>query len=181
MSSCALLGLLLINSLALSGQLLNLFTISELQPLLRHDFGHGMTWQQCDEHCWWCLQSAAEARSYFEDAPGVSVVEIPINDGWARDWGPSVSALFCELTVCPGWTSQQTNGETISACQEPYLSLSSASMCPTTTLSVAPCTQIVALHVVVATTAPHLSQRDSCRSLCRHHLCLLLSFLQGRL
>ncbi len=38
------------------------------------------------------MQSAAEARSYFEDTPGVSVVEIPINDGWARDWGPSVSS-----------------------------------------------------------------------------------------
>ena len=37
------------------------------------------------------MQSAAEARSYFEDTPGVTVVEIPINDGWARDWGPSVS------------------------------------------------------------------------------------------
>ena len=40
-----------------------------------------------------CVQSAAEARSFFEDAPGVTVVEIPINDGWARDWGPSVSAF----------------------------------------------------------------------------------------
>ncbi len=39
------------------------------------------------------MQSAAEARSYFEDTPGVTVVEIPINDGWARDWGPSVSCI----------------------------------------------------------------------------------------
>ncbi len=39
------------------------------------------------------MQSAAEARSYFEDTPGVTVVEIPINDGWARDWGPSVSSI----------------------------------------------------------------------------------------
>lgn len=38
------------------------------------------------------VQSAAEARAAFEDAPNVSVVEIPINDGWARDWGPSVSS-----------------------------------------------------------------------------------------
>ncbi len=37
------------------------------------------------------MQSAAGARAAFEDAPNVSVVEIPINDGWARDWGPSVS------------------------------------------------------------------------------------------
>ena len=43
------------------------------------------------------LQSAAEARSYFEDAPGVSVVEVPINDGWARDWGPSVGSLTLSL------------------------------------------------------------------------------------
>lgn len=34
-------------------------------------------------------ESAAEARSYFEDTPEVTVVEVPINDGWARDWGPS--------------------------------------------------------------------------------------------
>ena len=37
------------------------------------------------------VQSADEARAAFEDAPNVSVVEIPIDDGWARDWGPSVS------------------------------------------------------------------------------------------
>ena len=41
------------------------------------------------------LQSAAEARAAFEDAPNVSVVEIPINDGWARDWGPSVRFAWC--------------------------------------------------------------------------------------
>lgn len=44
------------------------------------------------------MQSAAEARSYFEDTPGVTVVEIPINDGWARDWGPSVSSIPYSLT-----------------------------------------------------------------------------------
>ena len=37
------------------------------------------------------VQSADVARSYFEDAPNVEVVEMPINDGWTRDWGPSVS------------------------------------------------------------------------------------------
>ena len=37
------------------------------------------------------MQSADVARSYFEDAPNVEVVEMPINDGWTRDWGPSVS------------------------------------------------------------------------------------------
>ena len=47
------------------------------------------------------MQSAAGARAAFEDAPNVTVVEIPINDGWARDWGPSVShpppLLSCSL------------------------------------------------------------------------------------
>lgn len=32
------------------------------------------------------------ARSYFTDAPNVEVVEIPIEDGWTRDWGPSFVA-----------------------------------------------------------------------------------------
>ena len=47
------------------------------------------------------MQSADVARSYFEDAPNVEVVEMPINDGWTRDWGPSVSCLFriTKLTV----------------------------------------------------------------------------------
>lgn len=36
-------------------------------------------------------QDAELARSYFKDAPNVEVVEIPIRDGWTRDWGPSVS------------------------------------------------------------------------------------------
>ena len=40
---------------------------------------------------WLILQSADDARAAFVDAPNVAVVEIPINDGWARDWGPSVS------------------------------------------------------------------------------------------
>ena len=31
------------------------------------------------------------AREYFKDAPNVFVEDsIPINDGWTRDWGPSV-------------------------------------------------------------------------------------------
>ncbi|KAL4420392.1 hypothetical protein ABPG75_010048 [Micractinium tetrahymenae] len=32
------------------------------------------------------------ARSFFADAPNVEVVEIPIRDGWTRDWGPSFVA-----------------------------------------------------------------------------------------
>ena len=36
-------------------------------------------------------QDADLARSFFTDAPNVEVVEIPIRDGWTRDWGPSVS------------------------------------------------------------------------------------------
>ena len=35
-------------------------------------------------------QAAEVARSYFTDAPNVKVVEVPIEDGWTRDWGPSV-------------------------------------------------------------------------------------------
>ena len=38
-------------------------------------------------------QDAAQARAALADAPNVSVVEIPIEDGWARDWGASVRAL----------------------------------------------------------------------------------------
>ena len=41
------------------------------------------------------------ARSYFTDAPNVEVVEIPIKDGWTRDWGPSVSVL-CPPASPPG-------------------------------------------------------------------------------
>jgi agmatine deiminase len=33
-----------------------------------------------------------EARQYLADAPNVSVVAMPINDGWLRDWGPSCVA-----------------------------------------------------------------------------------------
>lgn len=36
------------------------------------------------------MQDAELARSFFTDAPNVEVVEIPIRDGWTRDWGPSV-------------------------------------------------------------------------------------------
>jgi agmatine deiminase len=37
------------------------------------------------------LQAADKARSYFKDAPNVTVVDdVPIDDGWTRDWGPSV-------------------------------------------------------------------------------------------
>ncbi|GAB4816515.1 hypothetical protein N2152v2_003561 [Parachlorella kessleri] len=34
-------------------------------------------------------EAAAQARTVFADAPNVEVVEIPIEDGWARDWGAS--------------------------------------------------------------------------------------------
>ena len=30
------------------------------------------------------------AKAALADAPNVTVVPVPINDGWARDWGPSV-------------------------------------------------------------------------------------------
>ena len=35
-------------------------------------------------------EAAANARKAFADAPNVTVLEVPINDGWTRDWGPSV-------------------------------------------------------------------------------------------
>ena len=52
------------------------------------------------------MQSAAEARSYFEDTPEVTVVEVPINDGWARDWGPSVS--ITRLLLCFVFLNEMT-------------------------------------------------------------------------
>jgi agmatine deiminase len=33
-----------------------------------------------------------EAKQYLADAPNVSVVSMPINDGWLRDWGPTCIA-----------------------------------------------------------------------------------------
>ena len=44
-------------------------------------------------------EAAANARKVFEDSPNVTVVEVPINDGWTRDWGPSVSQIsrWCSL------------------------------------------------------------------------------------
>lgn len=44
--------------------------------------------------CCLVIQSAAIARDYFKDAPNVTVVEMDIDDGWTRDWGPSVSTLI---------------------------------------------------------------------------------------
>ena len=38
-------------------------------------------------------EAAANARNAFKNDENVTVVEIPINDGWTRDWGPSVSFL----------------------------------------------------------------------------------------
>jgi hypothetical protein len=37
------------------------------------------------------LQAADKAREYFKNSPNVTVVDdIPIDDGWTRDWGPTV-------------------------------------------------------------------------------------------
>ena len=46
-------------------------------------------------------EAAANARKVFEDSPNVTVVEVPINDGWTRDWGPSVSLPwpFCSTAT----------------------------------------------------------------------------------
>lgn len=49
-------------------------------------------------------EAAANARAAFKNDENVNVVEIPINDGWTRDWGPSVSPsaliLFCLQSAC---------------------------------------------------------------------------------
>ena len=52
----------------------------------------------CRQTC--AAQSADEARAAFADAPNVTVVEVPINDGWARDWGPSVRRAATALPPC---------------------------------------------------------------------------------
>ena len=49
-------------------------------------------------------EAAANAREAFKNDGNVNVVEIPINDGWTRDWGPSVSASpsCCQARcMCP--------------------------------------------------------------------------------
>ncbi len=38
-------------------------------------------------------EAAANARNAFKNDENVTVVEIPVNDGWTRDWGPSVSLM----------------------------------------------------------------------------------------
>lgn len=39
-------------------------------------------------------QAADLARQYFKDSPNVFVVDdIPIDDGWTRDWGPTVCSV----------------------------------------------------------------------------------------
>jgi hypothetical protein len=51
-------------------------------------------------------EAAANARKVFADAPNVNVIEVPINDGWTRDWGPSVSphllyfCIICFRFIC---------------------------------------------------------------------------------
>ncbi|PNH01389.1 Agmatine deiminase [Tetrabaena socialis] len=44
--------------------------------------------------CWmgWpyrSVQTAGTARNYFRGVSGVTVVEMPLEDGWLRDWGPT--------------------------------------------------------------------------------------------
>jgi agmatine/peptidylarginine deiminase len=46
-------------------------------------------------------EPAANARKVFEDSPNVTVVEVPINDGWTRDWGPSVSLPVSVIVPVP--------------------------------------------------------------------------------
>ncbi len=60
-------------------------------------------------------EAAANARRVFSDSPNVTVVEMPINDGWTRDWGPSVSpftpclclfSAWCERVSCASFSMQ---------------------------------------------------------------------------
>ena len=48
------------------------------------------------------LQAADLARKYFKDSPNVFVVDdVPIDDGWTRDWGPTVRTHFkiCDVVA----------------------------------------------------------------------------------
>ena len=46
-------------------------------------------------------QAADLARDYFKDAPNVFVEDsIPINDGWTRDWGPTVRLVDVASHCC---------------------------------------------------------------------------------
>lgn len=43
-------------------------------------------------------QAADVARQHFQDAANVTVVDdVPIDDGWTRDWGPSVNFKLTEV------------------------------------------------------------------------------------
>lgn len=45
------------------------------------------------------MQAADKARDYFKNSPNVTVVDdIPIDDGWTRDWGPTVRCCLSVLT-----------------------------------------------------------------------------------
>jgi agmatine/peptidylarginine deiminase len=44
------------------------------------------------------VQPAEVAREYLKDAPNVTVVELEIEDGWTRDWGPSVSFTLRDIS-----------------------------------------------------------------------------------
>ena len=50
------------------------------------------------------MQAADLARDYFKDAPNVFVEDkIPINDGWTRDWGPTVRLCRPALSLLSTW------------------------------------------------------------------------------
>ena len=43
-----------------------------------------------------------QQRASLADAPNVTVVPVEINDGWARDWGPSVRPPCMPDSACAG-------------------------------------------------------------------------------
>ena len=61
-------------------------------------------------------QSVETAKAALADAPNVTVVPVPINDGWARDWGPSVRRLcFLALLQALQWPPDMDRNRAASA------------------------------------------------------------------
>jgi hypothetical protein len=95
------------------------------------------------------VQPAEVAREYLKDAPNVTVVELEIEDGWTRDWGPSVrSRSFCSHTsssscAAVGGVDEFCVGMECSALRKMILQLASASWreCTGTTTATEVCSR----------------------------------------
>lgn len=70
------------------------------------------------------VQAADLARQFFKDSDNVTVVDdIPIDDGWTRDWGPTVrqtrvcqQPLFCNPAHCCCFRCEQINYNFFARC-----------------------------------------------------------------